>query len=47
MRPLFMSMLMFGMSISAFGGYDYTLSDGYKGSFTLENSDTLLITGGG
>ncbi len=47
MRSLFVSLFMFGMGISAFGGYDYTISSGYYGDTTLENSETLLMTGGG
>jgi hypothetical protein len=47
MRPLFVSLMMLGLSVSALAGYDYIVSSGYKGSLTLENSDTLLMTGGG
>lgn len=48
MRPLFVTLLfMCGLSISAFGGYDYTISSGYYGDTTIENSKTLLMTGGG
>jgi len=47
MRPLFVSLFMFGMGISAFGGYDYTISSGYVGTLVLENGQTLLMTGGG
>jgi len=47
MRSLFVSLFMFGMGISAFGGYDYTISSGYFYDITLENNQSLLMTGGG
>mgnify|MGYP000324321666 CR=1 FL=1 len=47
MRSLFVSLFMFGMGISAFGGYDYTISGGYSDDIILKNSQTLLMTGGG
>jgi|GEM_PF-3549613 len=47
MRSLFVSLIVLGVSVCALAGYDYIVSSGYKGSLTLENSDTLLMTGGG
>jgi hypothetical protein len=36
-----------GLTVSAFGGYDYTISSGYFYDITLENNQSLLMTGGG
>jgi len=47
MRSLFVGLIVLGASVSALAGYDYIVSSGDKGSLTLENSDTVLRTGGG
>jgi hypothetical protein len=47
MRPLFVSVIVLGVSVCTLAGYDYTISSGYYGDTTLENSETLLMTGGG
>ncbi len=35
------------VSMSVFADYDYTITNGYFYSLTLENTQTLLMTGGG
>ncbi len=47
MRPLFVSLIVLGVSVCALAGYDYTISSGYSDDIILKNSQTLLMTGGG
>jgi len=47
MRSLFVSLIVLGLSVSALAGYDYTISNQYIGTLIMENSETLLMTGGG
>jgi hypothetical protein len=41
------SLLIAVLSVPAFATYDYTITSGYFGTLTLENSESLLMTGGG
>ncbi len=47
MRSLFVSLIVLGLSVCAFSGYDYQISSGFFGNLTIENEQTLLMTGGG
>ncbi len=48
MKPFITGILLVAvLSVSAFATYDYTITSGFIGTLTLENSETLLMTGGG
>jgi hypothetical protein len=46
MKRLFAGLMVLGLSVSVFAGYDYVINSGYFGTLTLQ-SQSLLMTGGG
>jgi len=47
MKRLFAGLMVLGLSVSVFAGYDYVISSGYVFDLTLTGNQSLLMTGGG